>query len=107
MTQPKIKIKKGDKVEVISGKDRGKQGEVERVFPRQRRVLVAGVNLIKKHQRPWGNRAGGIITVPRPLDVSKVMLICPHCKQKTRVGYRGEKKDKVRFCRKCEQEIKS
>jgi large subunit ribosomal protein L24 len=105
-----MKIKKGDLVLVISGKWRGKTGKVLRAFPKKMKILVEGVNLVKKHQRPRKEgEKGQIIEVPKPLSVSKVKLICPHCKKATRVGFlikkEKEKKEKVRVCKKCEKEI--
>jgi len=101
-----MKIRKGDKVKVIYGKDKGKEGMVERVYRKQNKVLIFGVNLYKKHVKKSEQFPnGGIIEVPRPLDVSKVMLICPKCKKPTRVGFKKEDKKKFRFCKKCKSKI--
>ena len=105
-----MKIKKGDLVLVISGKWKGKTGKVLRALPKEMKVAVEGVNLVKKHQRPRREgEKGQIMEIPKPLSVSKVKLICPHCKKATRVGYsiKGEKKErkKVRICKKCKKEI--
>ena len=101
-----MKIKKGDKVMIIAGKDRGRNGMVEKVLTKEKAVIVAGMNLYKKHVRPQkeGER-GGVIEVARPLSIGKVMLICPKCGQPTRVGWKGEGKEKYRFCRKCGEKI--
>ena len=103
-----MRIKKGDTVVVISGNYQGVQGQVMRVYPKQQRVAVAGVNVVKKHQRPI--RAGrgevqpGIIEFEAPIHISNVMPICPGCGQPTRVGFvRKDDGSKARFCRKCEQ----
>lgn len=102
-----MRIKKGDKVEVISGDDRGLSGTVRQVIPGENRVVVTGINMIKKHQRamPTGGRGqaqGGIIELEAPIHISNVMLICPICKQRTRVGYDVlERGKKVRVCKKC------
>lgn len=102
-----MRIKKGDKVEVISGDDRGLSGTVHQVMPGEDRVVVRGINIVKKHQRatPTGGRGqvqGGIIELEAPIHVSNVMLICPICKQRTRVGYDILKSgEKVRVCKKC------
>ena len=102
MTPPKMKIKKGDFVVVIAGKDKGKRGKVIRSLPREQRVVVEGVNLVKKHTRPSGRNKGGIITVEAPIHVSNVMLLCPQCQSATRVGYRFlDDGRKVRVCKKC------
>lgn len=100
-----LKIRKGDKVKVVSGKDKGRQGVVEKVFPKKEKVLVAGVNIYKKHSKPRKEgEKGGIIDMVRPLTISKVQLICPKCNKVTRVGQRpGEKKSRI--CRKCEESI--
>jgi large subunit ribosomal protein L24 len=102
-----IRIRKGDKVEVISGDDRGVRGEVMRVLPKQNRVVIAGVNVVSKHQRPI--RAGrgevqpGIIEFEAPVHISNVMPVCPSCNEPTRVGHTVQGERKVRLCRKCGQ----
>ncbi len=98
-----LKIKKGDKVEVLSGKYRGKQGKVLKSFPENRRVVVEGVNLVKRHTRPsQENPQGGIVTKEAPVDISNVALICGSCNHRIRVGYRLDADGmKRRICRKC------
>jgi large subunit ribosomal protein L24 len=101
-----MKIKKGDKVKVIYGKDKGKEGVVEKVYQKANKVLIPGINLYKKHiKKNEKMPQGGIIEVPRPLAVSKVMLICPKCKKPSRVGFLKERKKKFRVCRKCKSKI--
>ncbi len=102
-----MKIKSGDKVKVISGKDRGKEGKVVRAIPRENKIVVEGINLVKKHLRPRREgEKGQRITVPSPIDVSNVALICPKCGKRTRVGYLVlENGDKHRMCKKCKQAI--
>lgn len=101
-----MKIKKGDLVLVTKGKWRGKVGKVLRTFPREFKILVEGVNLVKKHQRPRRvEEKGQIIEIPKPLPISKVKLICPHCKKPTRVGFQVENEEKYRICKKCHQKI--
>lgn len=101
-----MKIRKGDKVRVMVGKDRGKEGTVERVLGAK--IVVAGVNIYKRHQKGRGEgQKGQIIEIIRPLPIANVALICPKCKQVTRVGYRLTEKGKLRICRKCQQEIGS
>jgi large subunit ribosomal protein L24 len=98
-----MKIKKGDTVIITTGKDRGKQGQVERVFVKDNTVLVPGFNQYKKHRKAQGeNKPGEILTLSRPYTVEKIALVCPKCKQQTRVGYRWEGEKKVRVCRKCD-----
>jgi len=106
-----MKIRKGDTVLIISGKDRGRKGKILRAFPKERKVLVEGINLRKKHRRPrkMGEK-GQIIQIPAPIDVSNVKLICPKCGKATRVGYKiisniKNQKSKIRICKKCGQEI--
>ena len=98
-----LKIKRGDLVEVISGKDRGKRGKVLRVIPKERKVIVEGINMVKRHQRPIPQlREGGIIEREAPIYMSKVMVVCPNCDRRTRVGFKIlENGDKVRYCKKC------
>lgn len=97
-----MKILKGDTVVVISGKYRGKKGKVLKAFPKERKILVEGVNLVKKYLRPRREgEKGQIIEMPAPFDVSKVKLICPKCGRATRVGYKIEEKKKFRICKKC------
>lgn len=101
-----MKIKKGDKVKILLGKDRGKEGKVEFVLAKDRKVFVNGANLYKRHVRKMQNMEGGIIDIPKPVDISNVGLICPNCSKLTRVGYKIESKTKVRICKKCKKEIK-
>ena len=98
-----MKIRKGDLVQVLQGKDRGKQGEVVFAFPDDGKVIVDGVNIAKKHQAPrQANEPGGIIDKEMPLPASRVALVCPSCGKPTRVGHRFEADGtKVRICRKC------
>jgi large subunit ribosomal protein L24 len=102
-----LKIKKGDRVKVLTGKDRGKEGQVMRVIPDRRKVIVDGVNVAKKHQAPTrSTQQGGIIDKDMPLPVANVALVCPSCGKATRVGYTFDKSgDKSRVCKKCGAEI--
>ncbi len=97
------KIKKGDTVEIISGADKGKRGEVIQVLPKDEKILVRGVNVVKRHQRPMGQfRQGGIIEKEAPIYWSKAMIVCPSCDKATRVGFKFlEDGTKVRYCKKC------
>ena len=101
-----LKLKKGDRVRVLSGKDRGKEGVVMRAMPSKGKVIVDGVNVAKKHQKPTRTTMqGGIIDKDMPLDVSNVAIICPK-DGATRVGYRvSDNGEKARVCRKCGQEL--
>jgi len=101
-----MKIKKGDKVKVIYGKDKGKEGVVEKIYRKSRKVLIPGINLYKRHiKKNQKMPQGGIIEVPQPLDVSKIMIVCPKCKKPTRTGFVIEKEKKFRICKKCENKI--
>lgn len=101
-----MKIRKGDQILIISGKDRGKKGKVLKVFPEASRLLVEGINLRKKHQKPKkGGEKGQIILLPASLSISNTKLICSKCGKATRVGYKILNKTKVRICKKCKQEI--
>ncbi len=101
-----MKIKKNDTVLVISGKYRAKTGKVLKVFPKERKILVEGVNLVKKHQKPRKTgEKGQTIEMPSAINVSNVKLICQKCGKSARVGYKIVAKDKFRVCKKCEQEI--
>ncbi len=97
-----LRIKKGDRVRVLTGKDRGKEGNVTRVLPSKGRVIVDGVNVAKKHQKPTrATMQGGIIDRDMPVDVSNVALLCPKG-HPTRVGYKFDTEgNKTRVCKKC------
>ena len=113
-----LKIRKGDLVHVLSGKDRGKQGRVLEARPREQRVLVENLNLVKKHRKPrplkdssrMGQtqiQPGGVIELTAPLPVSSVMLICPTCNRPSRVGYEFREDEKgrrvkVRVCKRAD-----
>ncbi|MEN3028778.1 MAG: 50S ribosomal protein L24 [Aquificaceae bacterium] len=104
------KIKRGDKVVVTRGKEKGKVGEVIRVLREENRVVVKDVNLVKKHLREIPNvREGGIYEMEAPIHISNVMLVCPKCEKPTRVGIRkvldGDVIRKYRYCKKCEENI--
>jgi len=101
-----MKIRKNDTVLVVAGKDRGKKGKIRSAFPKKERVLVEGVNLIKKHTRALRQvRQAGIIERESPIHVSDVMLLCGECNHPTRIGFRLEDGKKVRICRVCHEVI--
>ena len=101
------KIKKNDNVYVMAGKDKGKQGQVRQVLPKEGRALVTGVNMVRKHQRPRTmQQVGGIIDMEAPISLSNLALLCPNCGQPTRVGIHvHEDGRRVRYCKKCKDEI--
>lgn len=101
-----MKIKKGDSVKIMSGKDRGKTGIVLMASPTTEKIQIEGLNVFKKRAKPKRQgEQGQIVAVSRPLPVSKVMLICPNCKTPTRVGGRVEGNRNVRYCKKCKATI--
>jgi len=103
-------VKTGDEVLVIAGKDKGRKGKIKRALPREERVVVEGLNIVKRHMKARGpGKPGGIIEMEAPLHVSNVMLICPSCGRRSRTGHRFlEETDrkgrprKVRFCKACD-----
>lgn len=101
-----MKLKKGDQVIVRSGAYKRKKAKIERLFLKQGKVLLPGINIKKKHlKRKDEKNPGGIIEVAKPLPVSKVALICPRCHQPARVGYKIKGQKKQRICKKCQEVI--
>ncbi len=101
-----MKIKKGDQVQVIAGKDLGKTGEVTRVLVAADKVIVDGVNVAKRHQRATkATMQGGIIDKDMPIHVSNVAIVCTSCGKHSRIGYRMDGDTKVRVCRKCGKDL--
>jgi len=101
-----MKIKKDDTVLIICGKDKGKKGKVLEIFPRENRIVVEGVNIVRKHRRPRNEgEKGQIIEIVKSIDISNVKLVCPKCGQSTRVGYKIIEKKKYKIYKKCQQEI--
>jgi large subunit ribosomal protein L24 len=102
MATPKIHVKKGDRVMVITGKDAGKIGKVIDVMPKTNRVVVEGVSIVKRHTRPTKKIAkGGILEQEAPIHASNVMYYCSNCKKPTRLGKKIENEKKVRVCKHC------
>lgn len=103
MALAKLKIKKGDNVKVISGKEAGKEGKVFRVYPSKGRLLIEKLNLIKRHTKPTQKQQqGGIVEKEASIHASNVMFVCPKCAKATRIGYRSlENGKKMRLCKKC------
>lgn len=101
-----MKIKTNDKVKILAGKDRGKEGKVIQVFPKEGKIVVEGLNLMKKHLRPKKRgEKGQVIELAAPFSASNVMLICEKCGKPTRVGYKFEGDIKKRTCKKCKEAI--
>lgn len=105
----KIRIKKDDKVKVLTGKDKGKIGKVLKVAKKTNRIVVENINMVKVHQRPsQENPQGGIVEKAMPMDVSNLMLMCNSCVKPTRIGIKQlEDGKRVRVCKKCNQQIDS
>jgi large subunit ribosomal protein L24 len=104
-----MKIKSNDQVTIISGKDKGKTAKVIQVFPSANKVVVDGVNKIKRHLKSRGGRSqsqkGQVLELSAPIPAARVMLVCPKCGKPVRVGYKTEAGIKKRFCRKCKEYI--
>lgn len=101
-----LTIRKGDRVKVIAGKDKGKESRVLRVYPHKERLVVERVNMIKKHQRATQKQPkGGILEIEGTIHVSNVMLLCPSCAQATRVSRKREDGSRVRVCKQCGKDI--
>ena len=98
-----LNVKTGDTVVVISGTDKGKTGTIQKAFPKTGKIIVSGVKMVKRHQKPRGaGMPGGIIEKDAAIPASKVMLVCPSCKKATRVAHKFlENGKKVRACKKC------
>lgn len=103
----KIKIRKEDNVQILLGKDRGRSGKVLRVWTKEGKVLVEGINIYKRHVKKTKQNEGGIIDIPKPINISNVSIICPSCKKLTRVGMKIESNKKMRICKKCQEVIKT
>jgi large subunit ribosomal protein L24 len=101
-----MKIKKGDNVKILSGKDRGKTGVVLKAMPASDKIMIDGLNVFKKRSKPRKQgEKGQIVAVSRPMPASKVMIICPNCKMPSRIGGRIEGNRNVRYCKKCQATI--
>ena len=101
-----MKIKKGDKIKITVGKDKGKSGVVEKVYKNSNKILVTGMNLYKRHVKKNEKMPqGGIVEIARPINISKLNLVCPKCAKITRIGFIVEKNKKVRICKKCDSKI--
>lgn len=101
-----MKLRKGDEVKIIVGKDAGKTGKIARILEKERKVLVPEINQFKRHLKARaGQQQSEIVTITKPIAVAKVALVCPKCKKVTRVGYRIEKDKKNRICKKCDAQL--
>lgn len=101
-----MKLKKGDTIQIISGKDRGKTAKIVRVDLGEGRLLAEGINLKKKHIKPRAKgKKGEIVEIPVPFPASIAMIICSSCKKPTRIGFRMEGEEKIRICKKCKKSL--
>ncbi len=100
-----LKFKKEDLVKITSGKDKAREGKIEKVDPQALTVVIAGMNVVKKHVKGRPGIKGGIYEIPKPLPFSKIELICPKCKKVSRVGFKFSGNEKARICKKCGREI--
>lgn len=100
-----LKFKIGDSVKITAGKDKGREGKIEKILVDAKKALIPGINLYKKHVKGFGDVKGGIYDIPRALNFGKIALICPKCKKVTRVGLKFAGEEKVRICKKCGKEI--
>ncbi|MEI6587414.1 MAG: 50S ribosomal protein L24 [Candidatus Moraniibacteriota bacterium] len=101
-----MKIKKNDLVKMLAGKDSGKTGKVLRVYPTEKKVVVDGLNMLKKHNKPRKEgEKGQRVEIPRKIDISNAMVVCPKCGKPARIAYKIEGEKKIRVCKKCQAEI--
>lgn len=109
MEEKKIRIKKDDKVKVLTGKDSGKIGKVLKIVKKTNRAVVENINVVKRHQKPTQKSPqGGIVEKPMPVNISNLMIMCNSCVKPTRIGIRElENGKRVRICKKCNQQIDS
>lgn len=100
-----LKLKAKDKVKILSGKDKGREAEIERVDHKAGKLIIPGINMYKKHIKGSQGQKGGIYDIPRPVGFGKVALMCPNCKKAVRVGIRFAGEEKIRYCKKCNKQI--
>lgn len=101
-----MKLQKGDEVKIQIGKDKGKSGKITRVFTKENKVIVEGLNQYKRHVKAkMQGQKSEIVTITKPFAAARVALMCPHCKKQTRIGYLIEKNEKLRICKKCNKKI--
>lgn len=103
-----MKLKKLDNVMILAGKDKGKTGVIDRVFPTENRIVVKGIAMAKKHIKPSRkNPQGGIIDINLKVNASNAMIVCPNCGKPTKVGFEIKEKGKLRICKKCKQSLET
>lgn len=102
-----FKFKVADEVLVTAGRDKGKKGKIEKVLEKEEKIVVAGINLYKRHKKATRSQGSGIFDVTRPIPVANVAIICPKCSKPTKIGFVQEGKIKVRICKKCKGRLTS
>jgi len=100
-----MNLRNGDEVQLLQGKDKGRKGKIEKVFGKKNQILVSGLNIYKKNVKRSGNKPGGIIDIAKPINMSKVTLVCPKCNLNTKTQAEVQNSKKVRVCKKCKQAI--
>ncbi len=108
-----MKLKKGDQIMMIAGKDRGKKGIIEKVLPTKEKIVITGLNIVKRHLKPSRkNPQGGILNKPAPVNASNAAIVCKTCSKPSRVGYKvtsvdksDKKKNRIRICKKCKESL--
>ena len=102
-----MKLKRKDNVIMLAGRDKGKTGEIVRILPATNQIVAEGLGVVKRHTKP-SNKVprGGILEIAKPISASKVALVCPNCKQPTRIGYEINGENKERICRKCKAVVR-
>lgn len=95
------KFRVGDEAIITAGRDKGKKGKIEKVFPKETKVVITGTNVYKRHKKVTRSQAAGIYDIQRPIPVANIAIICPKCGKQTRIGFKTEGKIKNRFCKKC------
>ncbi len=103
-----IKFRVGDQVKITLGKDKGREGKIEKIFPKKKLALIPEINIYKKHVKAsmTQDKKGGVFDIPRPMAFSKFALVCPNCKKLTRAGFTLKDDKKLRICKKCRKEMK-
>ena len=96
------KFKIGDEIILTAGKDKGKKGKIEKIYKKENKVLIPGVNIYKRHKKTSRNQSSGVFDITRPLPVTNIALICPKCSKQARVGFKKEGAIKYRICKKCQ-----
>ncbi len=100
-----LKFQIGDEVKITAGREKGKKGKVEKVLPKESKVVVGGINVYKRHKKVTRTQPAGIYEITRPISIASVSLLCPKCGKQTRVGFTKDGKTKNRICKKCKSRI--